>query len=506
MKKITLFLGLLALNLAPSASAGDDMTTLLDAARRASGFSALEAGRCLVLEGSADFLGLPAHAMILYEADGRFRRTIAGELDLETVFDGDVVWRKDYSAGPYELELSGRESELLRAWVHSGYWLSPSAPIDVEAVDESDRVEGRHVFSVRLRDGKLKAHVELDAKSLLPASLRIPNGSGELTNEFGDYRETGGVRVAHSVRNQLMAGNDLVLTVTNGQRSDSFDRPSPRSDFFLDPDRDPSVEAKLLRKRLYIRVKVDGEDAGFFVFDSGAGFSGISERAADRLDLPRLGETTYSGLGGRQTASIRRRAKTVEIGPLRIDNLVFTQIPDRSPVDNPLGHEINGVIGWDLLSRVIVDIEQVNAKMSLYPFEGYERPDAEWLPVVLHYEVPWVMARFTGDREGLFMVDTGSNNAVYVFAGATRRLGLLDGVEINPTTGVGAGGEYSRTIAPMDWFEVAGEGWRDSPTVFGLGDDGEDDPYTVGLLGGGLLRLYRLIFDYSRKRVTFLPL
>ena len=74
------------------------------------------------------------------------------------------------------------------------------------------------------------------------------------------------------------------------------------------------------------------------------------------------------------------------------------------------------------------------------------------------------------------------------------------------TTGHGAGGAFEHRLDHLDWFELAGRRIDDLTIILSTGDDGEADPYSLGLIGGGLLRLYRLVFDYSRKRVAIIPI
>ncbi len=505
LRKISLCLPWLLLGWASAALA--DSEVLVSRARESSGFSSLSSDRVLQVTGHGVSQGEKAEFLFMHGSDGTFRAMCRAPLSLETVFDGSEVWQRDFRSGPYPVQLSGKESLLLRAWVHSGYWLHPEAPVHLEVSSPGDLAK---IVTVRCENGSLVVRVELDPTDFLPRRLRIPDGTGELVVEYADYVVVDGVTIATSIRSQLSAGHGYELSSGSAEitewKSLSLDMPAPLDDSFVDPVMDPSVEVVMSRsKRLYVRPLINGEDVGLFLFDTGAGFTGLSASVAERLKLTAAGKTGFTGLGGEVTETRFRQASTFQLGPLSIENFWLTETPDREPFDRDM-EEVVGVIGWDVLIRCLVELDPREGKVALYDFDEYSREGLDWERLWLHQHVPWIKARFTGDREGLFMVDTGAAGMpVFFFAGATRRLGLLAERQVKGTTSEGAGGSFTHTVAPLDWFEVAGDGFRDSPTVFGLGDDGEDDPATTGLIGGGLLRLYDLVFDYSRRRIAFLP-
>jgi hypothetical protein len=291
-----------------------------------------------------------------------------------------------------------------------------------------------------------------------------------------------------------------------------FTRVEDRLDFHFDMDVEPTVEVVRSRsKHLWVRPLINGQDVGLFLFDTGAGFSGISREAADALGLSAFGESSLTGLGGGVTETGMRRAESLQLGPLIIEDLVFSEVSvDRK--SEMVGEKVGGVLGWDVMRRAIVDLEPRGALKLFDPdfFELAEEVEgAEWQAMHVHYQVPWVRGRFPDDREGLFMLDCGAaGTTVMFFHHAALSLGLLDDDEnAGPeSAGEGAGGRFERRLSHFDWFELAGDRTDDLPIILSTAPDGERDPYALGLVGGGLLRLYRLVFDVTRKRVALLPL
>jgi hypothetical protein len=68
--------------------------------------------------------------------------------------------------------------------------------------------------------------------------------------------------------------------------------------------------------------------------------------------------------------------------------------------------------------------------------------------------------------------------------------------------GRAGGGAYSSKSAHLEWFEVAGNRIEDITMSVLTADAGESDFYSMGLIGGGLLRNFRLVFDYANRRVA----
>lgn len=486
-----------------------DLEAVLDSARRAAGWAQLDPGQQLRLTGKVTYLGVEETFIEDFARDGRFRTVFEEELTREVRFDGQGVHLAEYSALWHELEFFGREAALLRAWVHGGYWLDPSVPLSIGNA-QTPAPDGLIGLDLRIDGGRLGARVELDAEDHLVRTLSLDTGNGVLRTEYAGHAAVEGLWIAHEVRGQMSMGTEYTLTVLEAgfePLDAGVFTPAPvEPDFVFDFDAVPDVEVvRSKSKHLWVRARVNGEDLGLFLFDTGAGFSGISVEAADKLGLSAFGSSSMTGLGGEVTTTRMRRAETLQIGPLTIENLVFSEIPVARK-ERMVGEKVAGVLGWDVMRRAVVDLEP-RGKLRLYEPTTYELADGQWHPMNLHYKVPYISGRFAEDREGLFMLDCGAAGmTVMFFHHAAKALGFLEENTTPTSTGHGAGGSFERRLDHLDWFELAGEHVDDLTIIVSTAADGEADPYSLGLIGGGLLRLYRLVFDYPNKRVAILPL
>jgi len=492
-----------------SATPAEGLDEILDKARRAAGWEQGKADEVLRLTGEVTYLGVEETVVAEYARDGRFRIAFEGQLTREVRYDGQSVRLAEFSPLWHELEFFGREVELLRAWVYSGYWLDPSAPLVIERA-QKQAGEGLIGLDLLLEDGLLQARVELDAEDHLVRSLSFLTGNGELRTEYADHAAVQGRQVARAVSCQMSLGAEYSLQSLEAsfEKLDEslFNSRPDVPDFRFDPSVGPEIEVvRSKSKHLWVRALVNGEDLGLFLFDTGAGFSGISAEAADKLGLSAFGRTSLTGLGGGVTTMQMRRAKTLQIGPLIIDNLVLSEM-SVARKEQMVGEKVAGALGWDVMRRAIVDLEP-RGNLLLYDPSTFELSEGSWVPMHLHYKVPYVRGRFPGDNEGLFMLDCGAaGSTVMFFHHAAKALGFLDGAAKPSTTGHGAGGTFHHRLDHIDWFEMGEEHLDDFTIILSTAPDGEADPYSLGLIGGGLLRLYRLIFDYQNKRVVFIEI
>lgn len=90
---------------------------------------------------------------------------------------------------------------------------------------------------------------------------------------------------------------------------------------------------------------------------------------------------------------------------------------------------------------------------------------------------------------------------------AVERYHLLSNRETRENQGVGIGGSVTSRTGKLASFELAGRRFDDLIVEFAPGSAGSfSDAYTAGNIGAGVLRMFRIIFDFGNKRVAFVSL
>lgn len=479
--------------------------------RAAVGYERLRARRNGVLaQGTARVSGLDSKLTLLFTPDGRFRNDIDGPLGSVTGFDGKAGWELDWSGMPRPLELEDLELAQLEGWVNSGRWLADDGPFAV-SVDAAKTDEKQVVFSLSLKGGLAAATVFIERATWLPKTMTRRGVGGEEVVEFADYREALDFRFPHRITRSLGGVTNVyeIRTVTAAPGS-SLARYRPVTARPADTRWDPATPARLEVRRvpsghMLVHPLVNGQDVGWFILDSGAGTMVIDQKVADRLGMTAVGEIVAVGVAG-TTKTHFRMGGPLRLGPLTLTRTRYLGL-DLDFITKAFGLPIGGIIGREFFARAAVEIDISGGAVSLHDPARYRLEDARWQELFFSGRNPAVRARFEGDREGLFKLDTGSNQTVSIHAPAVERLGLLAGRETRESRSGGVGGSRASRQGKLAWFELAGHRFESPEVEFaGAGEGAFSDIYATGNIGAGFLKAFRIVFDYSNKRVAFAPL
>jgi hypothetical protein len=141
----------------------------------------------------------------------------------------------------------------------------------------------------------------------------------------------------------------------------------------------------------------------------------------------------------------------------------------------------------------------------------FELEGAEWQDLLLYGNHPCVTCSFErqpgADESGIFKLDTGAGLDTVTFHGpAVRRLKLLDDRKTTPTQVGGVGGASTAEAGTIGFFQLASHRFERPRVQFSTAYDGAlSDEYTLGNIGGRFMEPFRIVFDYAKNRIAFLP-
>jgi hypothetical protein len=352
------------------------------------------------------------------------------------------------------------------------------------------------------------SRVETDRGGISFTAQDSPNREG-LVFEFSGQRR----RSALSSIEMVNIGNALEYRVgrirTSNIRSPSFfDKPANTQ---LDHRFRPHVQPEILVRQaetghLFVRPKLNGKDRGWFLFDSGAGFTGLNAKIAREEGFDLVGQVDQGGFGGKPISVEVYKGGSLELGPLIVDELFFQDVGEMTRASKILGEPVTGVLGWDILTRAAVEVDLRDGRLFIHDPRSYRIDPEHRAPLFLHWQVPYAEGRASGDLNGPFMLDTGAGSRGLVFPHySVKRYGLLKGQIGKRQTSEGARGKMAMLAGELDWFEIGGHRTSPAPARFSLAEDFEADFYAIGILGGAVLEPFRLVLDYSRGEVGFVP-
>jgi hypothetical protein len=396
------------------------------------------------------------------------------------------------------------------AWVVGGHWLDAPCPLilDLEEISEE---EGRARIAMKIPDGLLKASLEVEIKSGLPRRLtwRVRGDASYIL--FKDYRKVEGAFLfphrtelcleqnmiesrVRTVKEAHAGAGELCKPVTRRPADVRFDRSKPAC-----------VEMKQLPSgHLIVRPLVDEEDMGWFLFDTGAGMSLVDHSVAERLGMKKIGMITVPGGGGEATLHFRK-GKSIALGPVEVSEPFYLEW-DCAGFGRGLGVELGGILGYELISRCLVELDIRQEKLALFEPGTWDDRNVEWKELTFYGKDVALPGRLACGRQGMFVLDTGAGGATATFCKpfvSRKELFGKDGYRTGAIGGVG--GDMKQYYGRTAWFEFCGHRF-DRPHVELIdADEGFfSDAALGGLVGNALLARFKLLIDYPNKRIALL--
>jgi len=353
--------------------------------------------------------------------DGRYRSTTIFGDDYELVgFDGARPWAIDAAGRPLPLEGAAADRVLLRAARASLRYTDPQwRPLQIHAA-EPESLDGlpHDVVVVRAPAGTEMRLILDRAEGLVRASTI----AGFPPRRHEDYRIFAHVALAH--RHDLVAAGGAqarTLVVDEIEPLPEADpalfafpsRPLNRPYRLEGGDRSGPIAIAVREERVLVPVSIEGGPPLPFALDLGSAESCIDGATADRLGIMAAGTGTRCAL---RPDSLGIGGATL-LGPvLALHDLARASAPDRSP--------LAGLLGRDLLARLVVELDLVRGRMQLrdpatYRYPG---PGAE-LALALPEAGARIVALVEGRHPGRLLVDLGRAESFFWGDELLRRLG-----------------------------------------------------------------------------------
>ncbi|MBK9167405.1 MAG: aspartyl protease family protein [Bryobacterales bacterium] len=259
-----------------------------------------------------------------------------------------------------------------------------------------------------------------------------------------------------------------------------------------------TVPVELTNNVPIIRAAIGGRTVVMIV-DTGAGVSVIDPGAG----LPVRGSASLSGGGGRVHGG-QAGPVPVQVGAITSPPVPFAVV-DLSTLSQFAGRRIDGILGYHFLREYVAEFDYVAGEFRLH---GNDFDPAGWqsLPMKLRDNRPAVRTSLTisagRSLDALLLVDTGSSSSVTVGAKFAQRQKLPPpDLPAIADTALGIGGRMEIRLGRIDGLTL-GPNRLDGPLVrFRTGGGGNDD----GLLGGEVLRRFRLALDYRAGKLYLRP-
>ncbi len=277
------------------------------------------------------------------------------------------------------------------------------------------------------------------------------------------------------------------------------------------PDGEKSVEIpiELYSNLIAIPVTVNGYLTLKFILDSGAESIILTEKLFGDflgLDYARTIDISGPGVEDSLRAFISTNIYLSLPGGIKARGMNMLVLEhDYLQLKKNLGDEIYGIIGFDVFSRFVVEIDYEEEVIRLHDPKTYKpRRSYKKLPLVLDYTKPYIDTRVVQGDEAdsvRLLVDTGASHAILLDVDNTEEIVMPDKF-INVKLGRGLGGEIPGRLGRMSSFELSNYNFTDILTSIPL-----EGVYMKaikrgsrhGTLGGEVLRRFKVVFDYQNN-------
>ena len=258
-----------------------------------------------------------------------------------------------------------------------------------------------------------------------------------------------------------------------------------------------------------LQVRVNNSKSLRFILDTGADTTVIDARQAKALRLKPQGKIVGSGGAGTAEATFTRGVSVSLPGVALLDQTIY--VLPLEPL-SAIGREIDGVLGNDILKEFVVEIDYSAKTINLYVPQSYQHSGfGEIIPLMMDEGLPFVRASVTPEGrapiEAKFEIDSGSTGAILLNTPFVEKHKVLASVPKTIQTNIGGVGGMAKTLIGRVNSLRLGQFVIDHPiTRFSQATRGDyaSSKYD-GLIGGEILRRFKVTFDYSRRQMILEP-
>lgn len=259
---------------------------------------------------------------------------------------------------------------------------------------------------------------------------------------------------------------------------------------------------------IFLRVRVNNSEPLLFGLDNGFEQSAITTKQAKALNLKLYGETQTTG-GGENTEEVSfTKDVSFDLSGIKFKLKEIRVLALDFPSPKP-DEAIGGILGYDFISRFVVEIDFTKKAINLYNPQSYRyRGRGSILPVIMLDNYPTIPATVKlpglAPVAAMFGIDTGAGDDIFFYSPFVKKHKLLDSKqETTEAATLGIGGTSKIRIGRATSIRL-GQTVIANPSVhFSQATKGDSaSTFSAGFIGNGIFRQFKLvIFDQTRRRL-----
>lgn len=278
---------------------------------------------------------------------------------------------------------------------------------------------------------------------------------------------------------------------------------------------------KLVHNLIIIPAFINGSDTLKFILDTGVSHTMITSLSGSRAtSFNYAREIELFGLGsGREVKAFHSFGNVIELpGIIGFNHNVIILKEEFDYLSQGLGTQIHGLLGYDVFSSFIVEINYTAKKLTLYDPKYYKSrkkkkflKKADIIKMEINRRKPYINATIYNDdneaSEVYLLVDTGASHAVSLFKSTDDKLEVPEN-SLYSYLGIGLSGDIYGHIGRVN--KIALGDFKFKKPIVTYPDEAsvqianyEND--RNGSLGADILNRFTVIFDYHGKEMILKP-
>jgi len=473
----------------------------------------------LIRQGSDD--SLPTVTDEWIGADGDYRVRIDRKFDSdETLLKGGHAQRRDWDG--YVRVPNGDELARLRSEAFAARALAFGPSGDFAASDVRTGTGGCCDVLTLTPPGGTGFEWTIDRKTHLPVSSYEMEGEGDAaTTKYEEWSASPwGTLIPHRI--EVIDTDRVPATFT--VQSAMFLKAMPGADFadLVPGPTDVHIQSEtavlpftMEANHIVIPVSVNGHAPIGFIFDTGDESEGLNAARLSSFGIESYGRTAISGGGQRtQSAYARDLAFGLADGVTLVNQHAATF--DATGLERALGVPVGGLLGYDFISRFVVEIDYRKKLMTLHnPGTWSYRGAGAIVPITFDDGIPYFEARLSiptrSDLPAHMVADFGAAGSMTFTAPFVKANNLLTLIGTNNTVIRYAGLEKeffaqanSRGFVPE--LRLGSIVEHNIPVSLSSNTSGAyGTGQFAGTVGETIYSRYHVFLDYPRDRLIFEP-
>jgi hypothetical protein len=297
-----------------------------------------------------------------------FRRDVQRNVDQsQLLLTKQRKERRDWNGWVRKVE--GQELERFTTEVSEERVIAFGPPREMESAEVSESSDHLAYLLSYKPEGGWTTTWYIDAKAFLPLKSVRPGEDSEITTTYSDWRNAGGLMIPYHAVVTETDKPDYELDCKTVQPQSTLPKdafaplvPGP-SDETLAPNA-PPIPFSMEANHIVFNVSVNGRPPIGFILDTGADQNIINSTRLEEFGLKTYAKTTTTG-GGNSAEYAYAAGATFALPGVELRNQHVSAI-DPTGLERALGVKFGGILGYDFISRFVMDIDYENQRITLH--------------------------------------------------------------------------------------------------------------------------------------------